>query len=125
MKVRSIPAALLGCALCLSLLAGCGGPSGGSIPQPEASAPTLVSTWLDVPPKEGQILADLNNWEEAALPDQMPYTGCEVIKRQSNPEDKEDIVYCSVTGGSSSASSPGSTSFFTSSMMRAAGSWRR
>lgn len=99
MKVRSIPAALLGCALCLSLLAGCGGPSGGSIPQPEASAPTLVSTWLDVPPKEGQILADLNNWEEAALPDQIPYTGCEVIKRQSNPEDKEDIVYCSVTGG--------------------------
>lgn len=99
MKAHTVPAALLGCTLCLSLLAGCGGPSGGSAPQPEASAPALVSTWLDVPPKEGQILADLNNWEEAALPDQMPYTGCEVIKRQSNPEDKEDIVYCSVTGG--------------------------
>ena len=99
MKAHTIPAALLGCTLCLGLLAGCGGSSGGGAPQPEASAPALVSTWLDVPPKEGQILADLNRWEEAALPDQIPYTGCEVIKRQSNPEDKEDIVYCSVTGG--------------------------
>lgn len=103
-------AALLAAALCLGLLAGCGGTPtgnggdvtptpGGASAQPTTPSPEATpSTQLDKPPQPEQILSDVNGYRYTVLPGGTTVTGCEVIKRQSNPEKKEDIVYCRLTG---------------------------
>lgn len=112
MKKKSIFAALLAAALCLGLLAGCGGTptgsngdSGTSIPGSASTQPTppvvTPSTNLKKPPQPDQILSDANQSKDIERPSGVSFTACEVIKRQSNAEDKEDIVYCTLTAENS------------------------
>lgn len=83
---------LLAAALLLGLLAGCGGQgAGGSYASGE---PVKASTKLDKPPDEKQILSDVNHNKGLAQSGVSTFTGCEISKRQSNLERKEDIVYC-------------------------------
>lgn len=56
------------------------------------------STKLDEPPQVEQILNDVVNFHYSVIPENATVTGVEVVKRQSNPENKEDIVYCRLTG---------------------------
>lgn len=83
---------LLAAALLIGLLAGCGGNGAGSTATSEE--PVKASTKLDKPPKEAQILSDVNRSKDLAQSGVSTFTGCEIVKRQSNPEHKEDIVYC-------------------------------
>lgn len=89
------PIAALLAALCLIPLAGCGEghPPGGAEAPPGAVEP---STKLTKPPQPEQILSDVNR----SKGQDATFTACEVIKRQSNTEDKEDIVYCRLTAES-------------------------
>lgn len=95
---------LLSLLLVLGLLTGCGGtpteadkpsePTEAADSAPENMGP---STQLSQPPQPEQILSDLCESKEIELPNGILFSDCEVIKRQSNPEQKEDIVYCAVT----------------------------
>lgn len=89
-------AVLLTAALCLGLLAGCGEekPPGDAETTPEV---VEASTKLNRPPQPEQILSDVNRSKDVELPPDGFFTACEVIKRQSNPEDKEDVVFCRLT----------------------------
>lgn len=97
------PLRLLSLSLALTLCLGlgaCGGSETGAdapSPTPEAVGP---STKLNKPPQSDQILSDLNSAKGIKLPNDMVFSDCQVIKRQSNPEQKEDIVYCSTTAES-------------------------
>lgn len=100
------PLRLLSLLLALILLTGCGGTQteAGAPSDPTASAtdsaPEKVetSTKLNKPPQPDQILSDITSYRYTVLPEGADITGCEVVKRQSNPENKEDIVYCRLTG---------------------------
>ena len=43
-------------------------------------------------------MADVNSYQYSALPESSTITGLEIVKRQTNPEDKEDIIFCRLTG---------------------------
>lgn len=91
--------ALLAAVLLLGLLAGCGGNGAGDGTATEE--PVKASTKLDKPPNEKQILSDVNHHKDLAQSGVSIFTDCEIIKRQSNPERKEDIVYCKLTAETS------------------------
>ncbi len=104
MKRRTL-ALLLSAALCIGTLTACdnNGPMeskkpSGSPPSEESTQVMEPSTKLAEPPQVEQIIADVNGYRYTVLPETAKVTGCEVIKRQSNPEQKEDIVYCRLTG---------------------------
>lgn len=92
MKRRTL-ALLLSVALCMGMLTACntGGSTGEDQAPTESANVVEPSTKLNKPPKEDQILSDANATKYIERP--APFTACEVIKRQSNPEKKEDIVY--------------------------------
>lgn len=87
------------------MLSSCGGdtkPNESKDPNGQSSADIVSpSTKLNAPPKENQIVSDLNTYGVDALKESgAVITGCEIIKRQSNPDNKEDIVFCKATGES-------------------------
>jgi len=93
-KVYSFTSLLLAMIMCASLLAGCSGnetPSENAQKETETVAP---STKLNKPPAEEQIISDLNSFElDVFEVNNTKATDCEIIKRQTNEEDKEDICY--------------------------------
>lgn len=96
---RRLSAALLAAVLTLGLLTACGGDKpaevGAASPVPTQSV--KPSTKLDKPPQPEQMIADVNGFAGNGLPENTVVNDCEVIKRQSNPEQKQDIVYCRLT----------------------------
>lgn len=58
----------------------------------------LVGCGLEDPPAEKQIVEDVNAFGIDVLEeDGVVITDCEIIKRQTNEEEKEDIAYCRLT----------------------------
>ena len=86
------------------LPAGCGnGADDRDQPSSSGKGPSVPSatpsTNLKDPPDEAQIIRDLNAFSLDALEESgARVTECEIVKRQSNTEKKEDIVFCKVTG---------------------------
>lgn len=98
--IRRYCITLLAAVLLIGLLAGCGGNESKGSPT-VSEEPVKASTKLDKPPKEAQILSDVNRSKDLTQSGLSTFTGCEIIKRQSNPEHKEDIVYCRLTAETS------------------------
>lgn len=96
MKKEKALSLLLCLSLCLGLTACSESPDADSSAAPEESV--APSTKLNKPPQPEQILSDVSSYRYTVLPEGIKVTNCEVVKRQSNPESKEDIVYCRLTG---------------------------
>lgn len=77
--MKRILSLLLAGVLCMGMLAGCGAK-------------------MDAPPAEEQIFTDISEYGIAEwMEEPGEIVDCEIVKRQTNEEDKEDIVYCKVT----------------------------
>lgn len=84
--------------LALGLLTGCGGGADNaeneSAAAGQAQTEVKPSAKLNQPPEMEQIVYDLNNFGVEALAENtVEVTSCELIKRQTNEENKEDITY--------------------------------
>ena len=82
---KKLMALFLVLVLCSGLMIGCGGNNDEEKP----SAPNLNN-----PPDEEQIAYDLSQFGSDALElNQLTVKSCELVKRQSNPEDKADEAH--------------------------------
>lgn len=81
---KKLMALFLVLVLCSGLMIGCGGNS--------------IKNQLKNPPEIEQIMSDIENFSSSVLPENLEINGGEVVRRQSNPDEKEDIVYIRLTG---------------------------
>ena len=98
MKKKSyrIMSALLAIIMCLGMLAGCSGTEEAT--EGKENTTVAPSTKLNKPPAEEQIISDLNSFGvDVFEQNNTKATDCEIIKRQTNEEDKEDICYVRIT----------------------------